>query len=129
MIHLIAFVVNEIPLAFGCLTLLAIFVLTPLGVLGVARPYVGTAFFVLTQVFSIMLWLSSVVVVYAFWGLAAAILTTLLAALPAVLCAFWILLWHGMWTDIIGLVVMAATTVGSGVAAYVYSNDAPDSGK
>ena len=72
-------------------------------------------------IFSFLLWVSSAMTVYAYWGIAPVILSTLGFGVGTVLTAVVLILISGAWKELIGLAIMIFVTVGSAIAAIALS--------
>lgn len=99
------------------MVLAGVFVFTPLAVIRRTRRIAAVAFMIATPIFALMLWFSSAFAVYEYWGLAAVIVSTLGLGVGTVLLAFVEIILKGTGAELIGMILMTAVTVASGIAA------------
>jgi hypothetical protein len=96
----------------------AILVFVPMAISRRSRAIAGIAFLTMIPVFSVLLWVSSAVSVYAYSGLAALIASVLFLGIGTIGLAVILTLFQGSWEELIGLAIMISAVVGSGIAAY-----------
>jgi len=119
---ILAAAINLIPTIFEWMLAAAILVFVPMAIFRRSRAIAGIAFMAMIPVFSVLLWVSSAVCVYAYSGLAALIASVLFVGIGTIGLAVILTVFQGTWEELIGLAIMISAVVGSGIAAYACHN-------
>jgi hypothetical protein len=106
-----------IPTVFEWMVAAALLVFAPMAIFRRSRAIAAVAFMIMAPIFSVLLWVSSAVIVYAYWGLAALIVSALFMGVGTVGLAAILTIARGTGTELVGLVLMILAAVGSGIAA------------
>jgi hypothetical protein len=117
MMQVLANGIDLIPTIFEWMVAIALLIFAPLAIFRRSRHIAAVGFMIETPIFSLLLWGSSAVTVYAYWGLAPVILSTLGFGVGTVITAAILILISGTWTGLIGLTIMILATVGSAISA------------
>jgi hypothetical protein len=114
--------IDLIPTIFEWMVAIALLIFAPLAIFRRSRRIAAAGFMIEAPIFSFLLWVSSAVTVYAYWGLAPVILSTLGFGFGTVIVAVVLTLIRGAWMELIGFAIMIFVTVGSVIAAIALDN-------
>ena len=117
MMQVFANAIDLIPTLFEWMVAIALLIFAPLAIFRRSRHIAATGLMIEAPIFAFLLWVSSAVTVYAYWGLAPVILSTLGLGVGTVITAVVLILIRGAWTELFGLAIMIFVTVGSAIAA------------
>jgi hypothetical protein len=117
MLRVIAIINDWVPVIFEWLTLLGVFVFAPLACFRRCRIVAAAAFMIAAPLCSILLWFSSAVTVYGYFGLSAVILSTLGIGIGTVVLAIVAIVMRGTGVELLGIGIMIAVTAGFAIAA------------
>lgn len=97
----------------GILLLAVIVVLLPLAIFRRTRPYAGAGVYFSSFVFGLTLFIWSLLITYALWGVVGIVVGLLLMGVGVVPIAILACLFHGLWSVIGQLLLLLAISLGA----------------